>query len=429
MGTTSSSPKSLNKGTIAFHVSSLGWEYKEYGVLIKENGIDGALLAEFDKEAFMETLDELEIQDKDHRKKLWKEFGSNFLKNADTSTSTKIPPSGTNTPVFPRNASRSPRRRRTRRSDRKLVGDRNSMDYSRSSEEAMAVLIQAEEELTNPTASLRRTRSDSTSLLDRADALESFQTLARKASEESLSLLAKAKQLEQDAGLPSYKRCRAPTCGNVAFVLTDVQGSTRLWEANPQAMRRAQSLHDKIIRRVSEEMHGYEIDTEGDAFYLAFHDAADAVRFCFRAQTALAQAPWRPEITSLPPAAKGLRVRMSVHSGPATSVPNPLTKRTQYEGPALRFVKSMEACTKGGQVLCSLETWLQANQTCPALKSAQMAVYGIHAGADGISKPLVEIAPSTGRLLTTSPNSTQDDQEADVVARSRMDNPNTAIAC
>jgi class 3 adenylate cyclase len=80
---------------------------------------------------------------------------------------------------------------------------------------------------------------------------------------------------------------RAPT-KKAALVFTDIEGSTNLWEANPCAMRRALDLHNQTIRKLIPEHAGYEYNTDGDAFAVAFHEASDAIAFSLAMQVSRA---------------------------------------------------------------------------------------------------------------------------------------------
>ena len=66
----------------------------------------------------------------------------------------------------------------------------------------------------------------------------------------------------------------------MSLVVTDVEGSTELWEWNHNVMMQGQALHDQIMRKHLRKFHGYEVYTEGDAFCLAFHTPADALAWC-----------------------------------------------------------------------------------------------------------------------------------------------------
>jgi len=54
--------------------------------------------------------------------------------------------------------------------------------------------------------------------------------------------------------------------GTVTFLFTDIEGSTRLWQSVPEAMRQALQRHDAIIRAAVEAHDGYVFSTGGDGF-------------------------------------------------------------------------------------------------------------------------------------------------------------------
>ena len=58
--------------------------------------------------------------------------------------------------------------------------------------------------------------------------------------------------------------------GTVTFLFTDLEGSTRLWEEHPDAMRPALARHDAIVRDAIEGHDGYVVKTTGDGFHAAF---------------------------------------------------------------------------------------------------------------------------------------------------------------
>jgi len=64
--------------------------------------------------------------------------------------------------------------------------------------------------------------------------------------------------------------------GTVTFLMTDLEGSTRLWEAHPQEMKDALAWHDDVLRRAIESHNGYIFTTAGDAFCAAFADPMEA---------------------------------------------------------------------------------------------------------------------------------------------------------
>ena len=74
---------------------------------------------------------------------------------------------------------------------------------------------------------------------------------------------------------------------DVTLVLTDVEGSTELWEWDADVTSAAIALHDRLLRSYMGRFYGYEVTTEGDAFLVAFHDPFDAAAWCLTVQLAL----------------------------------------------------------------------------------------------------------------------------------------------
>lgn len=65
-------------------------------------------------------------------------------------------------------------------------------------------------------------------------------------------------------------------------VVTDVEGSTQLWEWDSVVMGAAVEQHNVVLRGLLDQYGGHEVRTDGDSFTLAFHDAADAVAYCIQ---------------------------------------------------------------------------------------------------------------------------------------------------
>ena len=99
--------------------------------------------------------------------------------------------------------------------------------------------------------------------------------------------------------------------GTFTFVFTDIEGSTRLWERFPQAMKHALERHDSILLSAVTDAGGQVIKTTGDGLMAVFGSAAEAVRACLTAQRRLVAESW--------PETGALRVRMGLHSGVAQS--------------------------------------------------------------------------------------------------------------
>ena len=72
--------------------------------------------------------------------------------------------------------------------------------------------------------------------------------------------------------------------GTVTFLFTDIEGSTRLWQEEPEAMSVAHARHDEILREAIESNHGYVFQIIGDSFSAAFHNAVDGLNAALKAQ-------------------------------------------------------------------------------------------------------------------------------------------------
>jgi len=121
------------------------------------------------------------------------------------------------------------------------------------------------------------------------------------------------------------------------FLLTDIEGSTRLWQAHPDAMRAALAGHDALLRAAIEAAGGTAVKSTGDGVLAVFDDAAPAVRAAVDAQRRLAASSW----ASVGP----LRVRMAVNSGPAEQ------RGDDFFGPPLNQLARLLAIGHGGQIL------------------------------------------------------------------------------
>ena len=80
--------------------------------------------------------------------------------------------------------------------------------------------------------------------------------------------------------------------GTVTFLFTDVDGSTRLLKQLRERYGDVLAVHRRLLRAVFSEYGGQEIDSQGDAFFVAFGRAKDGVRAAVAAQRALAEHPW-----------------------------------------------------------------------------------------------------------------------------------------
>lgn len=117
---------------------------------------------------------------------------------------------------------------------------------------------------------------------------------------------------------PIPTRSDAPA-GTVALVFTDIEGSTRLWDVMGADFQPVLALHDACLRAALAEHHGYEVKTEGDAFFAAFDTAAQALDFCLAAQQRLERAAWPAALVQHPEAAPCPRCTGSVYGWASTS--------------------------------------------------------------------------------------------------------------
>src|SRR5438128_10018932 len=97
--------------------------------------------------------------------------------------------------------------------------------------------------------------------------------------------------------------------GTVTFLFTDIEGSTRRWEEQPEAMRVALARHDELLRAAIQVQGGVVFKTIGDAFCAAFPTAAQGLAAALAAQRALAAESWG--------AVGPILVRMALHTGAA----------------------------------------------------------------------------------------------------------------
>jgi class 3 adenylate cyclase len=122
--------------------------------------------------------------------------------------------------------------------------------------------------------------------------------------------------------------------GTVTFVFTDIEGSTKLLhELGADAYADALVEHRRVLRNVFERHDGVEVDTQGDAFFVAFPTAPGALQAAREAQEEL----------SIP-------VRMGIHTG------TPLPTAEGYVGTDVHKAARIAAAGHGGQVLVSSTT-------------------------------------------------------------------------
>lgn len=133
------------------------------------------------------------------------------------------------------------------------------------------------------------------------------------------------------------ERQRLPS-GVVTFVLTDIVGSTRLWESVPAAMETALARHDEILAAAVADHGGVLLKSrgEGDSTFSVFALATDALATAYAAQVALVAARW--------PSEAPLAVRFAVHTGEAVE------RDGDFLGPAVNRAARLRAVAHGREV-------------------------------------------------------------------------------
>eukprot|EP00198_Chlamydomonas_reinhardtii_P003875 XP_001693211.1 predicted protein [Chlamydomonas reinhardtii] len=100
----------------------------------------------------------------------------------------------------------------------------------------------------------------------------------------------------------NWRVLEAPSASpDTALLVTDIEGSTSLWEALPEeVMDRALRVHHITVRTVGRKYSAYESATEGDSFILAFACTANAAQFALELQRTLLMACWPEELLEVP---------------------------------------------------------------------------------------------------------------------------------
>ncbi|MEX2557564.1 MAG: BTAD domain-containing putative transcriptional regulator, partial [Actinomycetota bacterium] len=238
-----------------------------------------------------------------------------------------------------------------------------------------------------------------------ADALAVFQELRRTLSDDlgldpspelsalESQILGQAPELavrpapRPDGGLPT---------GVVTFLLSDIQGSTELWEAHPTGMPDILERHDRLIARIVGEHGGHLIKSkgEGDATLSVFRRATDAVAAAVDLGRAFEAKDWRDGVP--------LRVRMAIHTGEAHE------RDDDYFGPAVNRAARVRSLAQGGQILLSEIAAGLVRDALPigaslidvgerslrGLARAEHVFELVPQGAESFDQPVESVAPS-----------------------------------
>ena len=141
--------------------------------------------------------------------------------------------------------------------------------------------------------------------------------------------------------------------GTVTFLFTDIEGSTKLWEQYPEAMKPALAKHDVILKEAVESNYGQIVKTTGDGVHAVFATAIDAVNASIAAQNMLQTSDvFKTSEVSL-------RVRMGMHTGEAE------LRDGDYYGGTLNRAARIMGVAYGEQILLSAVTAALAREQLP----------------------------------------------------------------
>ena len=188
--------------------------------------------------------------------------------------------------------------------------------------------------------------------------------------------------------------------GVVTFLMTDIVGSTPLWERAPHLMDVALQRHDALIDEAVLAHQGFLLRHrgEGDSTFSVFQSAVDAVAAAVEAQRRLAAEPWH-ELTPM-------AVRMGVHCGEV------VIRDGEYHGRTINRTARVRSLAGGGQVYLSGAAAEMLNGDVPdgtELRFLRMEVLrgietaeAIHEVID-LTRPLPDVAVGDDGIELTAP--------------------------
>jgi DNA-binding SARP family transcriptional activator len=187
-----------------------------------------------------------------------------------------------------------------------------------------------------------------------ADALRTFGQLRERLGEElGIAPGPEAVELER-AILDQRPELLAPRTERVTvvalptgvstFFMTDIVGSTRIWEREPEAMGTALEAHDRILEQAVTDCDGFFLKSrgEGDSTFSVFTRASDAARAIATARRALHALDW--------PTREALSVRMVLHTGES------LERDGDYYGRTVNRAARLRSIAEGDRPLLSAAT-------------------------------------------------------------------------
>jgi len=179
--------------------------------------------------------------------------------------------------------------------------------------------------------------------------------------------------------------------GTVTFVLTDIEGSTRLLDRLGDAYVALLRDVRTIIRTCVRRAHGHEVDARADEFFAVFREPLRALDAALEIQRSLRQHTW--------PERADVRVRIGMHTG------RPTLTETGYVGIAVHTAARICSAGHGGQILLSSATrecLIEAPASVAAFKSlGRHSLAGLHERETLFQVSASDLPAKFPRLRTT----------------------------
>jgi len=150
-----------------------------------------------------------------------------------------------------------------------------------------------------------------------------------------------------------------PPSGNITFLFTDIEGSTKLSQDYPETLQSALDIHHAIMHKAIESNSGFVFEIVGDAFCCAFQKAEDAVKAAVEAQLSLAEVKWGDAV---------IKIRIGIHSG------NAEWSNNKYMGYiTLARTARVMSCGYGEQIIISSSTYELCRDKFDAVKEKNIS--------------------------------------------------------
>jgi predicted ATPase/class 3 adenylate cyclase len=178
--------------------------------------------------------------------------------------------------------------------------------------------------------------------------------------------------------------------GTITFLMTDIEGSTRLWEQDRESMKLALERHDTLAQEIVERRQGQVVKSkgEGDSLFAVFGRASNAALAALELQRAFSQEHWPGEL--------GLKTRMALHTGEAE------LRGGDYFGSVVNRCARVRGAAHGGQILMTSATCELALQELGP-NQIEVRDLGTHRLKDLLRPEHIHQAGSPGQLVDFPP--------------------------